>query len=54
MMIGKFMREPSGLGPNMDMRVLFQVVGPEKINPIPEFWRFIMKVKRRLGIGFAP
>ena len=53
-MIGKFMREPSGLGPNMDMRVLFQVVGPEKINPIPEFWHFIMKVKRRLGIGFAP
>lgn len=52
--IAQFMREPSGHGPNLDMRALFQVVGTEKINPIPEFWNWVMKVKRRLGVGFAP
>jgi hypothetical protein len=53
-MIGKFTREPSGLGPNLDQRALFQVVGPDKVNPIPKVWDFMMKVKRRIGFGFAP
>ena len=38
----------------LDERALFQVVGTEKINPIPAFWDWMMKVKRRLGVGFAP
>jgi len=30
------------------------IVGTEKINPIPPFWDWMMKVKRRLGVGFTP
>ena len=52
--IAGFVREPAGLGPILDERALFQIVGTEKINPIPAFWDWMMKVKRRLGVGFAP
>lgn len=52
--VASFVREPAGLGPILDERTLFQVVGAEKVNPIPAFWDFMMKVKRRLGVGFAP
>jgi hypothetical protein len=52
--IAEFVRAPSGRGANLDMRALFQVVGQEKINPVPPFWDWLMKVKRRLGVGFAP
>lgn len=52
--VAAFVREPSGLGKRLDERALFQVVGTEKINAIPAFWDWMMKVKRRLGVGFAP
>ncbi len=52
--IAGFVREPAGHGPILDERALFQVVGKEEINPIPPFWDWVMKVKRRLGVGFAP
>jgi hypothetical protein len=52
--VASFTREPAGLGPTLDERALFQVVGTEKVNPIPPFWDWMMKVKRRLGVGFAP
>lgn len=52
--IASFVREPAGLGPTLDERTLFQVVGKDEINPIPPVWDFMMKVKRRLGVGFAP
>lgn len=52
--VASFVREPAGLGPILDERTLIQVVGGARINPIPPFWDFMMKVKRRLGVGFAP
>ena len=52
--IAGLVREPAGLGRVLDERALFQVVGTEKINAIPPFWQWMMKVKRRLGVGFAP
>jgi hypothetical protein len=52
--IGSFAREPAGLGRVLDERALFQVVGTGTIDPVPPFWVWVMKVKRRLGVGFAP
>ena len=52
--VASFAREPAGLGDILEERALFQVVGTDRINPIPAFWDFVMKVKRRLGLGFAP
>ena len=52
--VASFAREPAGLGNILEERALFQVVGTDRINPIPAFWDFVMKVKRRLGLGFAP
>ena len=52
--IAGFAREPAGHGPIVDERALYQVIGTDPINPVPRFWDWVMKVKRRLGVGFAP
>ena len=52
--VASFAREPAGLGNILEERALFQVVGTETIGPIPAFWDWVMKVKRRIGVGFAP
>lgn len=52
--VASFAREPAGRGRVLEERALFQVVGTERINPIPAFWNWVMKVKRQLGVGFAP
>lgn len=52
--LASFAREPAGHGPIVDERALYQVVGKDTIHPVPPFWDWMMKVKRRLGVGFAP